>query len=518
MLRSIRWTLQLWHAAILILAVIGIGMTSFFAIQQARYHQIDSELEAAGQLIVAKLRGPGPRVRPPRQDDFGMNPADGPRRDGPGFGGGGGGPGSDGPDGPLPGFDPRGDGPGGLLVPPDRLPRDLDLPPGFLQHYGGGEVDARSFLIIRSDGTVAREFGVPYDKGNLPLHDLRPPEHTMVHRERSALHEIFLPGPGQSTVLVTGSVQRVDAELRQLISRLAVAAAGVLAIGFAGGWLISHFAIRPIGVMSATAGAISATKLTSRIDPRRVPTELHELATVLNRMFERLKIAFQQQARFTADASHELRAPLAVVLSHTELALSRDRSPEEYRKTIETCNNAAGRMKSLVESLLLLSHADVGELGLQPVPMDLSDVVRDNVNLLTTLAGARSITLATQLQNTTMIGDPSRMSQVVANLLSNAIKYNQDGGSIAVTTEIILGDAVLTVADTGTGISVEDQKHVFDRFFRTDKARSRAVGGSGLGLAICKSIVEAHGGSVEVTSETGVGTTFVVRVPRLRQA
>ena len=158
--------------------------------------------------------------------------------------------------------------------------------------------------------------------------------------------------------------------------------------------------------------------------------------------------------------------PLAVVLSHTELALSRDRSPEEYRKTIETCNNAASRMKSLVESLLLLSHADVGELALQPVPMDLSDVVRDNVNLLTTLAGARSITLATQLQNAVMIGDPFRMAQVVANLLSNAIKYNQDGGSIAITTEVLLGDAVLTVADTGTGISAEDQKHVFDRFSR----------------------------------------------------
>jgi signal transduction histidine kinase len=168
----------------------------------------------------------------------------------------------------------------------------------------------------------------------------------------------------------------------------------------------------------------------------------------------------------------------------------------------------------LVESLLLLSHADVGELGLQPVPMDLSDVVRDNVNLLTTLAAARSLTLATQLQNTTMIGDPSRISQVVANLLSNAIKYNQDGGSIVVTTEMILGDAVLTVADTGAGISAEDQPHVFDRFFRTDKARTRAVGGSGLGLAICKSIVEAHGGSVELSSELGVGTTFIVRMPR----
>ena len=266
--------------------------------------------------------------------------------------------------------------------------------------------------------------------------------------------------------------------------------------------------------MSQTAGKISATKLTGRIDSRRVPAELHELALVLNGMFERLQIAFQQQARFTADASHELRTPVAVVLSHTELALTRDRSPEEYRKTIETCSHAASRMKSLVESLLLLSHADVGELALQPVPMDLSDAVRDNVNLLGTLAAQRSIAISTQLQNATLIGDPVRLGQVVANLLSNAIRYNRDGGSIAVTTEVLLGDAVLTVADTGAGISAEDQKHVFDRFFRADKARTRDAGGSGLGLAICRSIIEAHGGSIEVTSQVGAGTTFTVRVPR----
>jgi two-component system OmpR family sensor kinase len=235
---------------------------------------------------------------------------------------------------------------------------------------------------------------------------------------------------------------------------------------------------------------------------------------VLNAAFDRLEAAFAQQARFTADASHELRTPLAVILAHSELALSRDRSLEEYRKTIETCFSASSRMKSLVESLLLLSHADVGELSLRPVPMDLSDVVRENVNLLATLAGQRSITLAADLKNATLVGDPSRIGQVVANLLSNAIRYNREGGSIAVSTEIILGDAVLTVADTGAGISAEDQPHVFNRFFRADKARSRDAGGSGLGLAICKSIVEAHGGSIEVQSELGSGTTFIVRLPR----
>ena len=323
-----------------------------------------------------------------------------------------------------------------------------------------------------------------------------------------------MAAPAHSTVLVSGSVQRVDNELHQLLWHLIAAAAGVLTVGLTGGWLISRTAVRPIGLMSAAAGSISATRWAQRIDARRVPTELRQLASVLNATFDRLEAAFMQQARFTADASHELRTPLAVILSHTELALSRDRTPEEYRKTIDTCLAAASRMKSLVESLLLLSHADVGELALQPCPMDLSDVVRENANMLTTLAGKRAITIATQLQNATFIGDPARIGQVVANLISNAIRYNRDGGSISVSTEVILGDAVLTVADTGSGISPDDQLHVFARFFRADKARSREAGGSGLGLAIVKSIIAAHNGTIEVQSELGVGSTFIARFPR----
>ena len=523
MLRSIRWQLQLWHAAILCLAVAGIGLSSFFAIQQARYREIDSELEAAGQLLVGKLRGPAPPPivlnRPPFRDQNALGDRGGP--DGPdgGRGGPGGpadfgaGPGGDfGPDGPPPGFE--GFGFDHLGHRPDRLPRYIELPSGFMQRYGGSDLDARSFVLYRADGTVIKHWGAPFDPAALPPAKMRPQGNAVAYHARGTTHEIILAAPENSIVMVSGSVQRVDNELRSLMWSLFATAGGVLAVGLVGGSLISHFAIRPIGRMSEMAGSISATKLTGRIDTTIVPSELRQLAMVLNAAFDRLEIAFDQQARFTADASHELRTPLAVVLAHAELAMTRDRSAEEYRKTIETVLSASTRMKSLVESLLLLSHADVGELSLQPVPMDLSDVVRENVNLLTTLAGQRSITIATQLQNATLVGDPSRLSQVVANLLSNAIRYNRDDGSIAVSTEIILGDAVLTVADTGTGISQEDQQQVFTRFFRADKARTRDAGGSGLGLAICKSIVEAHGGTIEVHSELGVGTTFMVRIPR----
>jgi heavy metal sensor kinase len=503
MLRSIRWQLQIWHAAILALAVTGIGLASYFAIQQARYSEIDHELEAAAQVLTNRLRAPPPHGpggdRPPPMDNGG-----------PGFGGGFN-P-DDGPNGPPPrpdDFDP-----GGQFTRPDRLPPVINLPFGFLERYGASDIDARSFVIYRPNGQIVKQWGVTFDAANLPASYFRPAGDTAVFHSRGDMHEVLMAGPENTTVLATGSVARVNNELHSLILQLVAAGAGILIIGLGGGWLISRFALRPIGRMSDTAGSISATKLTGRIDSRIVPSELKQLAMVLNATFDRIESAFAQQVRFTADASHELRTPLTVILTHAELALSRDRTADEYRTTIETCLSASIRMKSLVESLLLLSHADQGELSLQPVPMDLSDVVRDNVNLLTTLAGQRSITVATQLQNTTLVGDPSRISQVVANLLSNAIRYNRDGGSISVITEILLGDAVLTVADTGSGISTEDQAHVFDRFFRADKARSRVAGGSGLGLAICKSIVEAHGGSIEVQSELGVGTTFIARFPR----
>jgi heavy metal sensor kinase len=284
-------------------------------------------------------------------------------------------------------------------------------------------------------------------------------------------------------------------------------------LGLTGGWFFTKGAVRPIAKMTAAAETISATHLSERIDLNSVPGELADLARVLNAAFGRLEIAFAQQARFTADASHELRTPLAVVLSHTQLALSRERSADEYRKTLATCLSASQRMKGLVDSLLLLSHADVGELSVDKQPMDLGTVVSDSVAMLLTLAAERSITIQTKLASVALKGDALRIGQLAMNLITNAIRYNREGGRVSVSTAIAGEMAVFTVTDTGVGISPEDQARVFDRFFRADKARSRDAGGSGLGLAICKSIVEAHGGKIQVKSDVNVGSSFTVHLP-----
>jgi hypothetical protein len=250
MLRSIRWQLQIWHAAILALAVVGIGLASFFAIQQARYREVDSELEAAAQVLVGKLRGPvpgGPGIHRPFPDDDGF---------GPGGLGGPGGFGAFNPDDGGPGGPPhRPDdfGPGGPH--PDRLPHFIDLPVNFLQRYGGSEIDARSFVIYRDDGHIVKQWGAIFDPVNLPSAKLKPAGDAVALHSRGVMHEVLLRAPENTTVLATGSVQRVDNELHSLIQRLAAAGAGVLLIGLAGGWLISRLALRPIGRMSATAGA-----------------------------------------------------------------------------------------------------------------------------------------------------------------------------------------------------------------------------------------------------------------------
>src|SRR5262249_46143957 len=153
-----------------------------------------------------------------------------------------------------------------------------------------------------------------------------------------------------------------------------------------GGWLISARILRPVAAISATASAISATNLSQRLDPQAVDRELAELAGVLNAMFDRLEAAFERQARFTADASHELRRPLAVLRSHAELALSRPRSAEEYRQTLETCLRAEGRMTALVEGLLTLARADAGKLDLLRQPVDLRQVTEESVALFRPLA------------------------------------------------------------------------------------------------------------------------------------
>jgi len=325
-------------------------------------------------------------------------------------------------------------------------------------------------------------------------------------------------GPRETRILAGRPIRSVRNDLSAFAWQLAGIGVVVLAVGLAGGWFISARILRPLASISATASSISAANLSERIDPEAIDRELEELAGVLNAMFDRLEGAFERQARFTADASHELRTPLTVLRTHAELALTRPRPAEEYRQTIETCLRASTRMTAIIEGLLTLARADADKLDLRQEPVDLRLVVEESVALLRPLADSKDVSLTTHCEPAEVAGDSLRLAQVVTNLLSNAVRYNKPGGAVQVGLTVSSGAAELSVTDTGCGIPDEDQPHIFERFYRVDKARSRASGGNGLGLAICKSIVEAHGGTIGFTTELNKGSTFWARLPAVNSA
>jgi len=316
--------------------------------------------------------------------------------------------------------------------------------------------------------------------------------------------------PGE-IVLVGRSIAPELKDLRLIALTLAAVGGGVLLLGLAGGWWIANRAMQPIQDISATAVKISAGDLSQRISTGETESELGQLASVLNSTFARLEAAFAQQQQFTSDAAHELRTPVSVMLTQTQGTLNRERSAPEYRETLEACQRAAQRMRRLIESLLALARLDAGQETMKHLNFDLAKTVTDCVESVQPLADERAVKIQSELATVECVGDPERLAQVVTNLLSNAILHNQPGGEVQVKLTAQAGLALFTVSDNGPGISAEDLPHVFERFYRADKSRS--TGGNGLGLSISKAIVEAHGGTIEVASETGAGTTFFVRLP-----
>lgn len=333
-----------------------------------------------------------------------------------------------------------------------------------------------------------------------------------LYRERTVSLD-KMPDEGVATervrVVCGKDTEPTDLAVMKLTGQLLVLGPVALVLALAGGFFLVSRALAPIDRIARTAAEIEAQDLSRRIDVRG-RDELARLSETLNGMFARLQGAFERQTRFTADASHELRTPLAVVAGNVDLALQRERAPEEYREFLRDIGEAAERMRSIVEGLLTLARADAKAIALRRESVSLTAVAEDIVRLHRPLADRQQVTVAVEsAPEARATGDPERLKELVSNLVTNAIRYNRPGGRVTVR----VAPGTLAVEDTGIGISAEDLPHIFDRFYRVDKARSRDVGGSGLGLAIAKWIADAHGGTIGVTSEPGVGSRFVVTLP-----
>ena len=525
MFKSLRWRLQVWHAIVLLIVLTSFGGIVHSLHWQTRLQQVDAELDRTAGAVMSQLRRllprpPGGRPgggRRPRRADEAPPEADTTSRPDTNIAAAAIRPDSlrtesisENP--PAPSSDQS--GPTG---PPRRDRFDPGpLPEEFQQLFHGDEESRLYFVIWGGNGDLLQKSDSAPEINYPNLHIGREGLPIRLVRSRpgdQAYREVIHAGMFDMNILVGRSLEKDLAAHHRSGLLLAGAGLVILAAGVLGGGWLSSRAILPIAEMTATAESISALDLSKRINVKETDSELGKLATVLNQTFDRLQSAFERQSQFTADASHELRTPLSVISTHTELALSRPRSNEDYRGAIETCRRASQRMKSLIDSLLLLARFDSGAPSLKQDRFDLRPLLEDCTELVEPLATERCIRIECEPDSCYVRGDRDRLSQVVTNLLTNAIRYNVDGGHVRVTTRMGGETAILSVADTGVGIATDQLSRIFDRFYQVDKARSRAEGSSGLGLSICKTIVEAHRGTIVATSEVGVGTTLEVRLP-----
>lgn len=306
----------------------------------------------------------------------------------------------------------------------------------------------------------------------------------------------------------------IEETLRVLLIIIAIAYPLTLVVASAGGVFLAGRALKPIGDLTSVARQITAEDLSKRLDMKLPDDEVGRLAQTFNDMIARLDEAFRRQRQFTADASHELRTPLTAIKGQTEVALQRDRGPEDYREVLQAVNSEADRMIRLVGSLLTLARADSGQVPIAQERIDLGQLVSDAADQMRPAAAAKNIALDVRTGPAMpFASDEDLLLQLVLNLLDNAIKYTPAGGSITAAWAMEGGAAIIRVTDTGPGISAENLPRIFDRFYRIDQSRNQASGGSGLGLSISRWIAEAHGGTLTVESAPGRGSTFTARLP-----
>jgi heavy metal sensor kinase len=288
------------------------------------------------------------------------------------------------------------------------------------------------------------------------------------------------------------------------------------AIAGLGGYALARRALAPVDRMAERAHTITADRLKERLPVDNPNDELGRLATVFNQTLTRLESSFDQMRRFTADASHELRTPLTAMRSVGEIGLRAKREPAEYREIIGSMLEEVDRLSLLVDRLLTLSRADIGESMLSRDRVNLAELAEEVTAQLDVLAEEKQQSLKVEVQGAlSCVGDRMVLRQALLNLVDNAIKYSPAGGRITVrVSSPASGTAVLDVSDTGPGIPAEQQQRVFDRFYRVDSARSRENGGgTGLGLSIARWAVEVNGGQLTLENGNGPGATFRITLP-----
>lgn len=478
--KSIRFRIQFWHSLLLAATTVGLSVSYFYYEKQSRIREIDTSLhrESLRQLPLADRyiadRFPDQFVRP-----------SGNRED-----------------------------PGGGRPPPRRRP--ANGPPRSLSereeliNQNAIQADTSVYAWDHNSQAIFQTRNAPIDYPPLP--DWQGAE----QKPRFATIEnvrIFINVTrGGHIIGFAKDIGFLDAELLQLKINLLGLDLLILIFGISVGWYLTGRAIRPIHRINDAARLIADGQRKHRIDSSYTRCELGELANILNETFDKLDHSFDQQVKFTADASHELRTPVAAILTQIQLALSRDRDTEEYKSHLLACQNKALHMRDLLNSLLDLARTDSGELEFKVASYDLAELIMECLEWLEPLVQEKQLTFETDLNPVTAEIDGLRIGQVITNIISNAIRYSPHSGRISISLTSNDDTAFIEIADEGPGIPEEALPHVFERFYRVSKSRSSTQNSVGLGLSIAKAIVEQHKG--KITAKRGdPGTVFTILLP-----
>ncbi|ACM18777.1 sensor histidine kinase, HAMP domain-containing [Geotalea daltonii FRC-32] len=372
---------------------------------------------------------------------------------------------------------------------------------------------------VFSSSTNLQNISLPLDKTSLIISGIgNSTYHTHSNSLRYPIRSITMPimenGRMVQVVQVGMLLDYTSDILEKLLVIFAVSIPLALIMLWYAGWFLAGRALKPVELITTSARKISAENLGHRLEIINPSDEIGRLAKTFNITLDRLENAFNRTRQFSMDVSHELRTPLTILRGETEVGLRWGGDADELKKILRSNMEEINRMSDIIGDLLELSRAEEGKLVLDPVPVELHELLQD---ICTKAApDAREKRIILDLPNAASLhvaGDPARLQQIFLNLIDNAIKYTPCDGKVSLAVDSEPGWAKVSVTDTGPGIPEADLPHIFEQFYRVDKARNRNDGGSGLGLSMVRAFSEAHGGRVEIFSLPGSGCTFTVFLP-----
>ena len=517
---SVRVRLSLWNSGVLAVALSAFALAIGYSVQANVSHAVDRD------LMENAHRGHGPRRHGPGGPPFGDFHGD--HRPGPDFG-----PDHDHGDGFRPGValsghldDRPGPGPNGQFPGPGQMDGPMKEPQG----WSDLDAESRKLMLIRrprffdtqGNGFWPGGTDHPWDQSLFRRSLAGETAYKTITAEGYHLRILSLPRVEDGQVVgvdqFAHELTEVDRLRAGMITTILTILPLALLVAAGGGLFLTDRALRPVRAVTKAAAQISVRDLSHRLLVQG-GDELAELASTFNGMLARLEESFRKQEaayeqlrRFTADVSHELRTPLTRLKGITSLALSSPDIPNIQADALRIADGAADTMDVLIKDLLLLARSDSGQLNLSVKPVDLRSLLRD---IAATGVGPDARKPALQLPDEPLPiqADPLHLTRLFSNLLENAVRHTPERGAITLTARRDGERILASVTDTGEGIAPEHLPHLFERFYRVDQARDRASGGTGLGLSLVQSIAHAHGGTLEIESEVGRGTTVTLILP-----